>query len=783
MRLTNRLILFVLALSLGAIGIAAFLVPSHKELALMEMNDRDFKTALNTYLNLSNAGDHSINVLAPLITLDVYYGDIDKSIDLLKPYVDDHPHSIEGLKRLAELYKSSQRFNSYCQKLEELQNLSPSPSHLRELINTYDFLGRYRDEMNALVRLVASKDYKPVDEDYTRLALFYHANRQEDKATQLLSDYVKDQSYTVKSDVVYLNISLLLEQNKPEMAFSLGKTYIKKHGTDADAISFASLFEKNGFYDPAYDLLKPYLAALDQSPDLEQQIISLLLAQKKDEEAFRILYAQYQRGALPLTNTATLINLAIKRSDYDFVENVLKKTAIASLPEDELLTLAGLAGQIKRPNLATLIHNRLDASYLNNAPLLNAVLNIAAQDNPGTLQAVLDLPPGLVVSTTSRIVIAEIYLSHNLYKAAFNLLKPTPVTDLLDKMGATNIATLYLNANAADEGAHILDQARQTSPSDSQTTINNAIMLLNVGQGKTDAVRHGIEQYTNKDTAVFSDALAIALHFHRDELAIDFAQRLYQAAPDTLNKLRLADALLRTGRFSDALPFLEVPPEKDAEALALYIDTIDDWIQRSGSLKLPEAQKQAFLKSLLQAALNPNLTSSETIRFAYILEEAGFRNEAEKAFVKAAGSQPHNSHDVGELLDFWQSNPTASSMEWIKNHAQKTSGGERIFWLTTLNNMGYSQAVLSVVQNDWGTSPQMTDIYVTALINNHDKLRLEEVLNQIIAVESNKNRLGSSPPTRSGSSRITPQPCSQSERLPGNAQRSLAPPSHRATHE
>src|SRR6202034_3529784 len=104
--------------------------------------DFDFNMAFKNFKALHSEGDTSINVLAPLVNLNVYYGDIDKAIDLLKSFIAGHPTTVEGRKRLAALYKSSQRFDHYCAVLEELQNLSPSVATLRELTDIYAFLGR-----------------------------------------------------------------------------------------------------------------------------------------------------------------------------------------------------------------------------------------------------------------------------------------------------------------------------------------------------------------------------------------------------------------------------------------------------------------------------------------------------------------------------------------------------------------------------------------------------------------------------------------------------------------
>src|SRR5690349_17221596 len=105
----NRTAIGILLLAVaGTVG-GIYLVPSHGEIALMQLKDARFSSAMEHYSELYSQGDKSINVLTPLIDLHTHYGDVDKAIGLLEAYLHDHPRSLPGWKRLAELYKSSQR--------------------------------------------------------------------------------------------------------------------------------------------------------------------------------------------------------------------------------------------------------------------------------------------------------------------------------------------------------------------------------------------------------------------------------------------------------------------------------------------------------------------------------------------------------------------------------------------------------------------------------------------------------------------------------------------------
>src|SRR3984885_6360522 len=114
-----RTIYGLCALAAIAVATGFYLAPNHQEIALMQMNDFNFDTAFKSFSALHNEGDSSINVLAPLVNLNIYYGDVDKAITLLESYIADHPRSLEARKKLADLYKNSERFDHYAVIMEE----------------------------------------------------------------------------------------------------------------------------------------------------------------------------------------------------------------------------------------------------------------------------------------------------------------------------------------------------------------------------------------------------------------------------------------------------------------------------------------------------------------------------------------------------------------------------------------------------------------------------------------------------------------------------------------
>src|SRR6185503_8477784 len=105
-RMQARAITLIFVTMLMAIAAGAFIAPSHKEVALMQMRDANFEEAYKLYNNLHDQGDNSIGIVAPLVDLYIHYGDTNKAVRLLEHFVSKHKRSIDVRKKLANLYKS-----------------------------------------------------------------------------------------------------------------------------------------------------------------------------------------------------------------------------------------------------------------------------------------------------------------------------------------------------------------------------------------------------------------------------------------------------------------------------------------------------------------------------------------------------------------------------------------------------------------------------------------------------------------------------------------------------
>jgi predicted Zn-dependent protease len=728
-------------LTLAVVAAGMYLAPSNKEIALMQMNSADYAGAMKLYTSLHEQGDNSINVLVPLINLHLHYGDIEKAISLLETYVAENPKLVEGHRHLAELYKSSQRLHEYCAILEKIQELAPSVATLRELANNYDFLGLYQKEMKTLARLVAHKDYRPVEEDFIKLASYYRVNHQPVEASQTLLDYITQKKYEVDIYTASLATQLLLDNGEAKQAFDLASNFLKKHAIENEAIHLASLFQGQEQYENASDLLTPFLANMYRSPELLQMVVMLRQKQGKQREVYTMLVKEFSTGRLPEQLMTNLIDLSINYSDYGMTQELMKVMPVESLPEETLLRYVSYAYETSHPEIAEAIYNKLDKEYLSEMPLLAVILDVVAHDTPESMKALLAFPQDRIASSEERMIVADIYLTHNHGPEALALFEGLSMQDMMGRLDPLQYAELYIKAGDPDKGIKRLNDSYTKSPAEIKTRIDEALLLLAVGQGEADIVEQWLNAAVRRDINLYDDALALASRYQHGDIALLIAEKIYKDEPTAQNRIQLAEVLLQNHHYDDALAHLQTMAEYDASTRTMFLDAMADWIHQAGINKMPAPQRKSLEVYLNIALKSTDMSLAEKRNLAYLLLESGFRDKAETIFISLAGNQPYGSADVNELLWFWGENLHPAALTWVQARAARAPLNEKGGWFQYLNDMGHSEIVVSLVQKMDNVPLAVTDQYIAALVNMHDKNQLEQLLAQEITRETDPARL------------------------------------------
>src|SRR5262249_3337114 len=90
---------------------------------------------------------------------------------------------------------------------------------------------------------------------------------------------------------------------------------------------------------------------------------------------------------------------------------------------------------------------------------------------------------------------------------------------------------------------------------------------------------------------------------------------------------------------------------------------------------------------------------------------------------------------------FWEDHPSASMLSWVENRIRHSSVSEKAAWLLYLNDNEHAQAVVSILQDESDLPGPIMDQYIEALTTLNDKNKLQFVLEDALANETNPERL------------------------------------------
>ena len=90
----------------------------------------------------------------PLTRIYLQYGEVDRAVELMEDFVARNPHNEQALYQLGRYFQYAQQPHAYIRNLEVLAALSPSEERLRELSDSYNFLGIHDKQVKVLKTLI-----------------------------------------------------------------------------------------------------------------------------------------------------------------------------------------------------------------------------------------------------------------------------------------------------------------------------------------------------------------------------------------------------------------------------------------------------------------------------------------------------------------------------------------------------------------------------------------------------------------------------------------------------
>jgi predicted Zn-dependent protease len=722
-----------------AVLVASFLIhPGQKELALMQLEDRSLKQALDKYEALRRAGDNSIDVLAPLVQAYEEEGEIKKAIGILEIIAAKHPHSFEPLQRLGTLYLSGQMPAHYLRNLEQRKDIRPSAALLRELADRYGFAGNHESQMQTLAKLIQMDDYRPIEEDYYKVAMYHAIQGKLDEANEILQSFMRKRDYQVSGELVSLALDTLMRMNKPSDAWHVAKAYLGKKEDEDSTLRFSAFFRERGQAEISLTLLEKFTKTTGPDDDWLSEWVTVKSALNQMDDVYPALSKRHAAGTLPSSLRETLIDLALKRKDFDLIAHLIAQTDAADMTTDMLMQLAGASLMFDKPQLAEKIHRAVNPDFLAEHPLQAGLLKFAATREPKELEAIAKMDPA-DFSDDYKIMLIEIFDRHKYPAQALALIKTLPLPRMLDSYDAHYIAELYAGQNRPTEGLQVFEEARTALQGNQRAKAETIRGLLLIAAGNTTVFDRWLKE-NSPSPAMLEAATYIAEKYKQPALQARLAAIVFQRQPTQKNRLLLINALIDNENYTQAMDHLDRLSLDDKKIRQLYLDALAGIAKKEG---IGATQKYAArIKTLLTRVMSESSTTAQDKReFAYAMDAAGFKSIATDILFGLAQRSPANSPDVQAVVYFWKENPPAQVTQWLKSRATHSTGEEQALWLTYLADIKRKDLVMQSVTNPSTLSEKGTEIYMDAMMSTQSREALANYLRTELSKSQPMHRL------------------------------------------
>lgn len=714
----------VLGLCLGLI-----LFPFYHQLSLMFLYDKQYQKALPRYQELYEEGQHSPEVVAPLIQLELEQAEDDKAMQILIDYAEKHPTEPEAQELKGNLLKELNYDHAYARHLQETETPIPSVKRLREERELYNSFGEQDNVRTVLEKIIVLPDAKAAE--FRDLAYLHAAAGNSARALEVVRLMLtRIPKQTLTAEEAQFAMVYLADTDHGEEAAALAQALIPFQQTQKQKLAIIQTLLD-------IKLGKEGLALLDQFPEdarLSPDVISArlsLLWSLPDGQAtiWKYLRQLHAEGYLPDAQKLELLELAVGYGDIALVNELVNSAPLEQMEEPLALRVLRMALAHEDTNLATALQARLGEAYLREYPLVQMALQVAVAQEP----TAADAAKIETWTERQRAVMAMVYAAKHDPKTAKAILEKVESWKGIDAEFLVDLSLLYIEANMVDKGRALAAEQPAGTSGDHQLIV----LLFDTADGKSDIVLQTLQEL---GTTVPEGSLVLLANVAKQRkqapLALALTQQLSERFPTPANQLRLGEALVMNNRMQEGISLLitlyKAGNEDAADPLLIAL------ARASREEALFQPAFESLLTKLLQDPKRPRIKWRE-IGFQFIDLKA--KSEATRIFLLLADGRGFNDPDVQTLLQLWGEKPGQQAIDWMIARARVAKGKERIDWLKTLAGVRASRAIVDLVTESEWENAEIADIYLSALLELKDRERLETFITRVYAKEDKPKRL------------------------------------------
>lgn len=788
------IVLAILALVGSVLGY--LLIPRENEMTLVNYKEqvwdfnKDAYESKDAYVARFGAGDHSVNVVYPLVDIYLQEGNVNEAIVVLETFIAENPDNIAARKQLGTLYQYAQRPSDYLKNLEEIKRLSGNKEVLRDLSDIYSFNEEYGKQAQVMNELIASK--QPLEpRQFIELANMQAASQQPLDAIATLNALRAAHPDAVGYDAVRLLTGLLLDVGEKEGALAEAKWWQSKAKDVEEIAQLANILHYKGDAALAERYLEVYGDALFDYPDLAVEKILVQIDRGTEREAFAALNRLNAEGKVPVALIDSYLLLALRYGDEELIADLTARITPDAVEEPQAISLIELAVSSRRRAVLDTIKTQLGTpEYRQAHPIFSLILGLALgeADTEKKIGLFLD---GSAVTDPQRVLLARACAAAGKNGCAERLIGELRRGEV-DAFRLAAVGSLYLDIRRYEEGLTFVEQYKGENPT---TEIAQIWAKLAAANGREEEVM----SWLSANEATVSESLLTDIYFlaadrHHRRLALSAAQLLNARANTPESRNYLAHAYLGNGQFAEALKLLREAGELTDEVVDSYLTALIAQAKRDPSYRgelaefasaqlksgeVSERRKLALVYALIDggrvdiampyirefalrsggnwaylyaenldkagkyeearqfwmmAAKRPGIGVEEKRSIAFTLLDRGYREDALGLFMELAENAKPEGVDVQQLLYIWGPRLDQPQLEWVYGRAAAASDEkERKTWLKMAEDYASADSIaaLADAHPEVLSEPKLLDAYLLAQYEMENHAALDDLLVKI----------------------------------------------------
>lgn len=744
----------VIAVALTAVGLAGgyLLLPKEADIARMGVRDYQYGPSEKIYEERFAAGDRSSEVVQQLVRIHTAVGNIQRAIEVLQAYTEEHPDNADALRQLGQLYQYAQRYDEYLAVLEARAAKSDDEVVLRELSELYTFFQMPEKNREVLQRLAQLK-HEDTPETFRSLASYQALDGHFAEVAALLKKLHEQfpNDYEYKDVVVHTNA--LLEIKDADKAVALVQSWRADPRSDKEQVAFLiDMLHYQGSLAQARKVLSDIpQEEIIASPDLLHSYVLVLLGEGRREDAYKMLADLHDANQLPDVLVPDLMYMAAVEGDNKRFDALYRANGFSRLSEKELVDIWKTVRRLDRREVMREIEKQVAAADATAYPLLRTILLIDTKKPAyrAALTAQLESKP----DNETLLRLAESTSAAGYREDTKEILKHLPAYEKMNRAELTVLEMVYLQTGdkkAQQDFVAYLRQSGQFGVSDS-LGIRTAAALGD----KEALVAWHVNNRERTDSQLLNDVFYFAANAGHLNLALEVAE--WQTDPRMRAEARsgVADIYTRLGRYEAALALLDKQApagaadarnrmfilSKLAPKSTVYRERLHamarEWFPKSSarmqeeivytllavgssSEALPYMQTIANKRGgqwnltyadalvnagrtkdavpyYLKAAQDKRFDSETRLNIAYALTAHGEQEAAEKLLFALADEKATREAAVQQLAYLWGPRPSEQQLTWLVGRWRSADEADKALYSEVLS---------------YKMSPEMLDAFV-----------------------------------------------------------------------